>query len=126
MPGPSSSTVTTPPCSATVTVPAGGLHLAALSSRLVRARSRAGASPSTYHGSAATSNDSDGRAAADPGHRLVEDLVQLDGADHRRRGLVAGQLDQVADQGGELLELGAYVGQQLGARLVGERARRPG
>ena len=40
--------------------PTGGLHLAALSSRLVSARSRAAASPSTYHGSAATTNDSDG------------------------------------------------------------------
>ena len=60
MPVPSSSTVTTPSCRATVTVPEGGLHLAALSSRLVSARSRAAASPSTYHGSAVTTNDSDG------------------------------------------------------------------
>ena len=30
--------------------------------------------------------------------------------------LVAGQLDEVADQGGELLDLGAYVVEQLGAR----------
>ena len=51
MPGPSSSTVTTPPCRATRTVPPVGLHFTALSSRLVSARSIAPDSPSRNHGS---------------------------------------------------------------------------
>ena len=69
MPGPSSSTVSTPSASRTVTVPPGGLHLAALSSRLVTARSRPAASPTTHQGSASTSKATPGRAAAYPGRR---------------------------------------------------------
>ena len=60
MPSPSSSTVTTPPIRATRTVPPAGLHLAALSKRLVSARSMAPASPSTYHGSTSISNTTPG------------------------------------------------------------------
>ena len=46
-----------PSVSRTTTVPSGGLHLAALSSRLVTARSRPSASPTTHHGSRSTSKD---------------------------------------------------------------------
>jgi hypothetical protein len=45
-----SSTVSTPAETRTVTRPAGGLHFAALSSRLLIARSIAAASPTTRHG----------------------------------------------------------------------------
>ena len=60
IPGPSSSTVRTPAASRTVMVPPGGLHFAALSSRLVMARSSPVASPCAVHDSRRTSNSSPG------------------------------------------------------------------
>ena len=55
MPGPWSSMVRVPSASRTVIVPSAGLHLAALSSRLVTARSIAPDSPTTHHGVVTTS-----------------------------------------------------------------------
>ena len=56
MPWPWSATITVPCVSSTVTRPPSGLHFAALSSRLVIARSSAAGSPVTHHGSVCTSN----------------------------------------------------------------------
>ena len=98
MPGPSSSTVSVAVGERHRDGAAGGLHLAALSSRLVTARSRARGSPTTHHGRRATSKRTSGRAAADPLDGAVDDLGEVDGSTARRQRLVAGQLDQVADQ----------------------------
>ena len=119
---PWSSTVSTPFASRTVTVPSAGPHFAALSSRLVTARSTAPASPSTHHGRVATSKSRAARGGgpAPPRGRPPRPGRSLHDVGQR---LVAGQLDQVADQGGELLDLGADVVEQLG-RLLGRRARR--
>ena len=85
------------------------------------ARSRLLASPTTYHGSSSTSKEMPWRAAAHAGHRAVDDVGEVDLADHAGHRLVAGQLDQVADQGAQLLDLGADVVEQLEARLGRQR-----
>ena len=125
MPGPSSSTGSTPSARRTVTVPPGGLHLAALSSRLVTARSRAVASPTHPPGLGA---HVEGQAAARgggparrPGRRSSASSTASRRERHR---VVAGQLDEVADQRGHLLDLGADVVQQLGARPRAASRRR--
>jgi len=55
--------------------------------------------------------------AAYPLHRPADDLRHVDGLVVAVQGLVAGQLHQVADESGQLLDLRAHVGEQLGARL---------
>ena len=47
----------------------------------------------------------------------VDELGEVDRLDDVGQRLVTGQLDEVADQGGELLDLGAHVVEQLGPRL---------
>ncbi len=114
--------VSTPEASRTVMVPPGGLHFAALSSRLVIARSSPVASPVTRQWSRRTSKSTPGarrrtRATA----RSVTSARSMDSM--TAAGLVlAGQDDEVADQGGELLDLGAHVVEQLAARLLGQAA----
>ena len=107
-----------------MTVPSSGLHLAALSSRLVTARSRPGPSPTTYQGASLDVEGQAGRAAADPRDHPVDELGQVDRLDHVGQRLVAGQLDQVADQRGQLLDLGVHVVEQLGPRLAAAARRR--
>ena len=120
MPGPSSSTVTTPSCRATVHGAGGRAPLGGVVEQVgERPLERGGVALDVPR----LGLDLEGqrrRAAADPGHGVVEHLVQLDGADHRGRGLVAGQLDEVADEGGQLLELRADVGRA--ARCARRRA----
>ena len=117
MPGPWSSTVSTPLASRTVTVLPSGPHLAALSSRLVTARSMAPDSPTTHHGRVSTSSTLRGARSRTRRHGAVDDLGEVEGLHHVGERLVAGQLDQVPDEGGELLELRADVVQQLLALL---------
>src|SRR5690606_33413737 len=58
--------------------------------------------------------DRDGlRAAAHPAQGPLHDVGEVDLTDHQVQGLVAGQLDEVADELGQLLELGTYVVEQL-------------
>ena len=57
------------------------------------------------------------RAPPDPGDGPVDDLGQVDGLHDVGQRLVAGQLDEVADQRGQLLDLRADVVQQLRAGL---------
>ena len=63
-----------------------------------------------------------GRAAADPGQGPLGDVGQVDRLDDRGRLVLAGEDDQVPDEGGELLDLGAYVVEQLAAGLLREAA----
>ena len=56
-------------------------------------------------------------AAADPGDHPVDELGHVDRLDDVGQRLVAGQLHEVADEGGELLDLGVHVVEQLGPRL---------
>ena len=121
MPDPSSSTTSTPSARRTVTVPSAGLHLAALSSRLVIARSRPLESPTTGQGSSVDVEGDAVGATAYAGHRPLHHLGEVDLGDHAGRRLVAGQLDQVADQGAQLLDLAADVVEQLETRLGGQR-----
>ena len=125
MPWPWSATSSTPSVSRTVTVPSGGLHLAALSSRLVTARSRAAASPVTHHGSACRSKLQAAGPPAYPLHGPLDDLREVDLPPARPGpGSLAGQLGEVADQRGELLDLELHVVEQLGPGLG--RTARPG
>ena len=124
MPVPSSSTVSTPSASRTVTVPPGGLHLAALSSRLVTARSRPGRSPTTHQGSVSTSKATPGARRRTRATARSTTSARSTGSTDVGQRLVAGQLDQVADQRGQLLDLGAHVVEQLGAGLRRQPRRR--
>ena len=117
MPGPSSSTVSTPAATRTVTravgrAPLGGV-VEQVGDRALEGRGLADHPPR-----------GDGHVeveprcpAADPDQGPVDHLGQVDRLDHVGQRLVAGQLDQVADEGGQLLDLGADVVEQLGARL---------
>src|SRR3979409_1413744 len=98
MPGPSSSTVRVPWLSRIRTVPAGGLHFTALSSRLVTGPS-SGAGPPPAPPSARSC----------PGARPLDDLGEVDLLDDGPERLVAGELDEVAHEVGHLLELEADV-----------------
>ena len=113
MPWPWSATVSCPSVSRTVTVPRGGLHLAALSSRLVTARSRAAGSPMTHHGSACRSKCRPAPAGG-PGDGALDDLGEVDLLQRDLGRLVAGELGEVADQRGELLDLELDVVHELG------------
>ena len=88
------------------------------------ARSSGPASPITYQGAMSTSKVTPGARRRTRAISPVDELGQVDRLDHVGQRLVAGQLDQVADQGGELLDLGVHVLEQLGARLGREPARR--
>ena len=56
-----------------------------------------------------------------PRQRPVDDVLEVDRLhDGRGHRVVAGQLDQVADQRGQLADLGAYVLDQLGPGVLGE------
>ena len=103
--------------SATVTVPSGGLHFAALSSRLVIARSSDAGSPVTHHGVEGDVERDGRRAAADPVDGPRHDVGEVDRLEPGGDRLVAGQLGEVADQRGQLVDLEPHVVQQLGARL---------
>ena len=119
MPGPSSSTVSSPSASRTVTTPSGGLHLAALSSRLVTARSSAGGvaddRPRLDVGLERRRRGRGGGPGRAPGRRRRRGRTVATTVGHR---VVARELDQVADQRGELLDLGADVVEQLDPRLA--------
>ena len=123
MPGPWSSTVSTPLASRTVIVPSAGPHLAALSSRLVTARSTAPGLADDPPGQGGHVELAARRAQPDPRDGPVDHLGEVEGLDHvGGQRLVAGQLDEVADEGGQLLELGADVVEQLGLLLGGQPA----
>ena len=79
MPGPSSATASIAVGAASVvTVPAGGLHLAALSSRLVTARSRRCGSPRISHGSASRRSVRRVRAGVTRSTARTHDVGQVD------------------------------------------------
>ena len=66
-------------------------------------------------------------AAPGPVERALHDVGEVEGLGGHLGRVVAGELDDVADEVGELVDLGAQVGLQLGAVLLGEpRARRGG
>ena len=126
MPGPWSSTVSVPSVEpdrdrAARRAPLGGVVQQVGDRALER-----GGSPITHHGSRVDVEVQAGAAAAYPRDRPLDDLGEVDLLDAGAERLVAGELDQVADQGGQLLDLGAYVVEQLGPRRLGEPAGRVG
>ena len=126
MPGPRSRTVSSPSCSRTSTTPPGGLHLAALSSRFATARSRRAGTACTSAGSSAVCEPDGRRVPAGALDRGRDQPVEPHVLDRRRLGLlVAGELDEVADERAQLLELRDEVGAQAVAVLgVGRAAAR--
>ena len=118
MPGPSSSTIRVAVGQPDRTTPSGGLHFAALSNRLVTARSSPAASPATDHRSTSDPKDRVGARRRTRASGAGDDVVEVDGRDDRRHRVVAGELDQVADQRGQLLDLGTDVAEQLDPCLL--------
>src|SRR5690606_11226308 len=59
-------------------------------------------------------------ATTHPGQGPLHHVGQVDLADHQVQRFVAGQLHEVADQLGQLLQLGAYVVEQVGAGVGGQ------
>ena len=123
MPGPWSRTPTVPPATSTSTTSPAGLHLAALSSRLVTARSSRAGTPRTSVGCGDEPEADVVRVALGPldgvGHEHVEAHVVLLG----RRLAVARELDDVAHERRHLVELAVHVALELAAALVGQRSR---
>src|SRR3954453_21150371 len=108
MPGPWSRTVTSPAWTVTTTIPPGGLHLAALSSRLPMARSSEAGTPTTGDSSMSVTNRTAGRlrcprATAAAGG--LRDEVEPHFLRLRRVLLPARELDQLIDERGHLAEL---------------------
>ena len=62
-------------------------------------------------------------APRDPLDGPGDDVGQVDRLAHRRRRVLAGQLDEVADQLAELGHLRAYVAEHLGAVGAGQATR---
>ena len=80
-------------------VPLGGLHLTALSNRLVTARSRSSASPDHVQRIQLDVEDQTlGRPPAHPLEGGVHHVAQVDGLRRGGDALVPGEMDQVADQ----------------------------
>ena len=105
-----------PPRWVTSTVPPSGEYFAALSSRLLTARPSRSGTPSSAAGSSADRELDVRRVPAGPLHCLGDERVESHVV-HLVGGLVAArELDQVGDQGGQLLRLVDHVVEQ-GAAL---------
>ena len=99
-------------------MPSAGLHLAALSSRLVTARSRL---LGVADHDPRVGRDVEGDALGAPayaGHGPLDDVGEVDLGDDVGHRLVAGELDEVADERAQLLDLAADVVEQLEPRLA--------
>ena len=104
--------------SRTVTVPPGGPHLAALSSRLVTARSRiCGLTDHPPRRRGDVERRRPGRAGVTRSTARDDDVGEVERLRRARQRLVAGELDEVADQRRQLLDLGGDVVEDLVALL---------
>ncbi len=112
MPGPWSRTVTSPSRTVTSTVPPGGLHLAALSSRLPTARSSCAAGARHEGRRGVEGEGQAGRVQARPVDRPPHEGVQAQVLALLAVLGPARQADDVAHQAAEVLELGGDVAQQ--------------
>ena len=127
-PGPGRRRSATPLASRTVIVPPAGPHLAALSSRLVTARSTAPDSPTTHQGRVTTSNSLRGARSRTRRDGPVDDLGEVEGLHDLGQRLVAGELDQVADEV-DSSSIWARTSSSSSALLLGREPagrRRPG
>ena len=119
MPGPLSRTESSPGTTRSSISPSGGLHLTALSSRFEIARSTRASTARTPHGSSSVCTVTLGlrtrtRSASSRGE-------QVEAKDARGLVLVLGvarEVDEVADQPGQLLELLDDVGEQRLALVI--------
>ena len=125
-PGPWSRTVSVPPCSPSSTTLPGGLHLIALSSRLETARLMRSGSPRTTVGSSVDDELRRRRrcGASARSHERRDDAVDADVVQDAAGLAAARELDHVADEGGQLVELDEDVRAQRGSLvLAGRRSR---
>ena len=101
-------------------MPSAGLNFTALSSRFSTARSSATGSPIRYHGCRSTSKCTSAarRFARASACSTTSTMSTCSCVDVRR--VLARELDQVADQLGQLVELGAQVGVDLRSVLFGQ------
>ena len=123
MPGPLSSTASTPSADPDRNGAAGRAPLRGVVEQVGdRALERAGLADHPPGRDVDVELDARG-APSNPDQRAVDHLGQVDRLHDVGERLVAGQLDQVADQRGQLLDLRADVVEQLGAGLGRQAAR---
>ncbi len=118
MPSPWSRTVTPRESTVTSTGPPCPACRAALSSRLLIARVSRSALPRTNDGGEVLGELDLRRVAARAVQRLLGQPVQAELLDVRRRRVAARHLDQIGDEGAELLALLDHVGEQPVAVLL--------
>ena len=126
IPGPRSRTVSSPSCRRTSTTPPGGLHFAALSSRFATARSSRAGTPCTSAGSSWVSNVTAGACRRARSTAAATRRSSRTSSTAGALGLlVAGELDEVADERAQLLQLRDEVRAQAVA-VAGVRRAAPG